>query len=547
MTTPTLWYKDAIFYELSIRAFCDSNSDGIGDFRGATQKLDYLRDLGITCIWLLPFYPSPLKDDGYDIADYYGVHADYGTVADCQAFIAAAHKRGIRVIADLVLNHTSDQHPWFRAAYSSPASSKRDYYVWSDTPEKYQGVRVIFKDFETSNWTWHPEAKAYYWHRFYRHQPDLNYDNPYVRQEMLQIARFWLDLGLDGFRCDAVPHLFEREGTSCEGLPETHAYFKELRRDLERTHPECLLLGEANQWPRDAAIYFGTGDEFHMTFHFPLVTRLFLALARESCEPIIDILAQTPTIPVNCQWAVFLRNHDEMTMSRVTEDDRAALYRTYASAPQMRLNNGIRRRLAPLVGHDLRKLKLSYSLIFSLPGSPVLYYGDEIGMGDDVTLADRGGLRTPMQWNATRNAGFSAANPPQLYAPVIHDQASGYQRINVEAQLRDEHSLLLWLKMMIALRKNVPAFAHGTLEILSPANPHVLAFLRQWEGETILILSNLSRYGQESVLDLQQLTHALPFDLLSGTTFPQIGQSPFVFNLEPYGFYWLRLSPGERS
>ena len=379
MTKPTLWYKDAIFYEFSIRAFCDSNADGIGDFRGAAQKLDYLHDLGITCIWLLPFYPSPLKDDGYDIADYYSVHSDYGTVADCRAFLAAAHERGIRVIADLVLNHTSDQHPWFREACASPTSPKRDYYVWSDTPEKYQGVRVIFRDFETSNWTWHPQAKAYYWHRFYRHQPDLNYDNPHVRQAMLSIARFWLDIGIDGFRCDAAPHLFEREGTNCEGLPETHAYFKELRRGIASTHPECLLLGEANQWPREAAVYFGDGDEFHMAFHFPLVTRLFLALARGDRTPVVDILAQTPTIPDTCQWALFLRNHDEMTLSRVTDEEREDLYRAYASDPQMRLNSGIRRRLAPLVGHDPRKLKLLYSLIFSFPGSPVLYYGDDIG------------------------------------------------------------------------------------------------------------------------------------------------------------------------
>jgi len=542
MTTPTLWYKDAIFYELSIRAFCDSNADGIGDFRGATQKLDYLHDLGVTCIWLLPFYPSPLKDDGYDIADYYGVHADYGTVADCRAFLIAAHERGIRVIADLVLNHTSDQHPWFRAACASPISPKRDYYVWSETAEKYQGVRVIFRDFETSNWTWHPEAKAYYWHRFYRHQPDLNYDNPHVRQEMLQIARFWLDLGMDGFRCDAVPHLFEREGTSCEGLPETHAYFKELRRDLERTHPECVLLGEANQWPREAAVYFGEGDEFHMTFHFPLVTRSFLALARENREPVVDILVQTPTIPNTCQWALFLRNHDEMTMSRVTDAEREDLYRAYASDPQMRLNRGIRRRLAPLVDHDLRKLKLLYSLIFSLPGSPVLYYGDDIGMGDDVMLADRGGLRTPMPWNDRHNAGFSQADPGQLYAPVVHDQAAGYQRINVEAQLHDKHSLLLWLKKLIALRKSMSTFARGTVEILSSPNAQVLTYLRQWNKETILVMSNLSGQEQRVELDLPQFAQAVPLDLLSGMTLSPMREQPYVLNMEPYGFYWLRFA-----
>ncbi|MBM4259051.1 MAG: maltose alpha-D-glucosyltransferase [Deltaproteobacteria bacterium] len=541
MTQPSLWYKDTIFYELSIRAFCDSNADGIGDFRGATQKLEYLRDLGVTCIWLLPFYPSPLKDDGYDIADYYGVHADYGTVDDCRAFIVAAHERGIRVIADLVLNHTSDQHPWFREACAASTSAKRDYYVWSDTPEKYQGVRVIFRDFETSNWTWHPEAHAYYWHRFYRHQPDLNYDNPRVRQEVLQIARFWLDLGMDGFRCDAVPHLFEREGTSCEGLPETHAYFKELRRDLERTHPECVLLGEANQWPRETAIYFGDGDEFHMTFHFPLVTRMFLALARESSAPIVDILAQTPTIPANCQWAVFLRNHDETTMSRVSEDDRAVLYHTYATTPQMRLNNGIRRRLAPLVGHDLRKLKLLYSLIFSLPGSPVLYYGDDIGMGDDVSRADRGGLRTPMQWDATRNAGFSTADPAQLYAPVICDPPASYQHMNVETQRQDRQSLVSWLKNIIAVRKRLSVFAHGALELLTPANPHVFAYLRTWRDTKVLVVSNLSHQKQEVALPLQQFTGIAPLDICAEHLLSQIGTLPYALTLNPYEFRWLQL------
>ena len=400
---------------------------------------------------------------------------------------------------------------------------------------------MIFKDFETSNWTWHPQAKAYYWHRFYRQQPDLNYDNPHVRQEMLQVARFWLDLGMDGFRCDAVSHLFEREGTSCEGLPETHAYLKEFRRDLEQTHPECLLLGEANQGPREAAVYFGEGDEFHMAFHFPLAVRMFLALAQESSEPVVDILAQTPTTPANCQWALFLRNHDEMTMSRLTEDERADLYRVYASTPQMRLNNGIRRRLAPLVGYDRRKLKLLYSLIFSLPGSPVLYYGDDIGMGDDVTLADRGGLRTPMQWNATRNAGFSAADPRQLYAPVICDPAARYQDINVETQLQDKHSLISWLKNVITIRKRIPAFAHGELELLAPTNPQVLAYLRQYEGKTVLVVSNLSGTTQHATLDLQQFTGAVPLDVLNGRSLSPIETQSYALNLDPYEFRWLRL------
>ncbi len=417
----------------------------------------------------------------------------------------------------------------------------RDYYVWSDTPEKYQGVRVIFKDFETSNWTWHPTAQAYYWHRFYQHQPDLNYDNPHVREEMLTVARFWLDLGIDGFRCDAVPHLFEREGTNCERLPETHAYFKDLRRDIERTHPECLLLGEANQWPREAAVYFGDGDEFHMTFHFPLVTRLFLAVARESREPLVDILARTPTIPTTCQWALFLRNHDEMTMSRVNDEEREDLYQAYASDPQMRLNRGIRRRLAPLVGHNLQKLQLLYSLVFSLPGSPVLYYGDDIGMGDHVSLADRGGLRTPMQWNSGLNAGFSQADPGQLYAPIIHNRATGYQHINVEAQLRDEHSLLSWLKKLIALRKSTPAFAHGTLAMISSPYAQVLTYLRQWNTETILVVSNLSGQEQSVELDLRQFARAVPLDLLSGLSLSPIDTHPYVLNLNPYEFYWLRL------
>ncbi len=541
MKTDTLWYKDALFYELHVRAFADSNADGIGDFAGARQKLDYLQDLGITCIWLLPFYQSPLRDDGYDVSDYYQVHPACGTLADCRDFIAAAHEHGIRVIADLVANHTSDQHPWFLEARSSPHSPKRKYYIWSDSDQKYRGARIIFRDSEPSNWTYDPVAKAYYWHRFFHHQPDLNYDNPQVQREMLNVMRFWLDLGLDGFRCDAAPHLFEREGTTSENLPETHAYFKELRRELDGAYPGRVLLAEANQGPADLCTYFGDGDEFHLAFHFPLMPRLFLALRREERRSIVDILNQTLPIPHTCQWLTFLRNHDEMTLARVTDEEREYLFREYAREPRMRLNNGIRRRLAPLLENDRRQLELLYSLVLTLPGSPVFYYGDEIGMGDNIWLDDRNGLRTPMQWSADRNAGFSQANPEQLYLPVILDPVYSYQVINVEAQLRTETSVLHWLRRLITVRKQHSAFGRGTIEFLDASNERVLAYVRQYREETLLVVNNLSRSILSVTLDLQQFCGATPIELIGNTEFPRIGERPYCLSLGPRGFYWFRL------
>jgi maltose alpha-D-glucosyltransferase / alpha-amylase len=539
VSTDRLWYKDAVFYALSVRAFADGNADGIGDFVGAREKLDYLQDLGVTCIWLLPFYPSPLRDDGYDVSDHCQVHPDYGTLADCCDFIAAAHARGMRVLADLVVNHTSDQHPWFREARSSPHSPKRDYYVWSDTPERYRGVRVVFKDFESSNWTWDPAAGAYYWHRFFSHQPDRNYDNPQVRREMLAVVRSWLERGVDGFRCDAVPYLFEREGTNCEGLPETHAYCKELRRALARDYPGRLLLGEVNQRPADLGAYFG--DEFHMAFHFPLVPRLFAALRREECRPLADLVRQTLSIPHPCQWLLFLRNHDEMLLSRVTDEERAYLFREYAQEPRMRLNTGIRRRLAPLLANDRRQIELCYSLLLTLPGSPMLYYGDEIGMGDNIELDDRNGLRTPMQWSSGRNAGFSQAGAERLYLPVIRDPVYGYQAVNVETQLGTETSLLRWLQQVIAVRKQHPAFGRGTTEFLDAADGRVLAYVRQEGGETLVVVHNFSRSGVSVGLDLRRFCGATPIELIGDREFPRIEERPYGLSLGPYGFYWFRL------
>ncbi|MBI3799753.1 MAG: maltose alpha-D-glucosyltransferase, partial [Deltaproteobacteria bacterium] len=517
MTMDSLWYKDAIFYELHVRAFADSNADGIGDFVGARQKLDYLHDLGVTCLWLLPFYPSPLRDDGYDVSDHCQVHPQYGTLADCCDFLAAAHERGMRVIFDLVVNHTSDQHPWFLEARSSAQSSKHDYYVWSDTPGKYRDARIIFKDFESSNWTWDPVAQAYYWHRFFHHQPDLNYDNPEVQREMLDVMRFWLERGVDGFRCDAVPYLFEREGTNCENLLETHAYFKHLRAELTRSYPGCILLAEASQGPEIVRSYFGDGDESHLAFHFPLTSRLFLALRREERAPLVDILTQTLPIPETCQWATFLRNHDELSLSQVTKEEREYLLQTYAKDPRMRLNAHIRRRLAPLLDNDRRQIELLHSLIFTLPGSPVLYYGDELGMGDNIELDDRNGLRTPMQWNGGYNAGFSQAAAEQLYLPVISDPVYGYQTVNVQTQLRAETSLLRWLQRVIAVRKQHPAFGRGTIDFLDAANKRVLAYIRRYGKETLLIVHNLSDSGLSVELDLQRFCNATPIDLLSNT------------------------------
>ncbi len=537
-----LWYKDAIFYELHVRAFSDNSGDGVGDFRGLTQKLDYLQDLGITVLWLLPFCPSPLKDDGYDMSDYTDVHPIYGTLADFEVFLREAHQRGIRVITELALNHTSDQHPWFqRARRAKPGSSWRNFYVWTDTPEKYQDARIIFKDFESSNWAWDPVAHAYYWHRFYSHQPDLNYDNPSVRKAILQAVDFWFRLGVDGLRLDAVPYLYEREGTNCENLPDTHAFLKELRRHVDRQFPHRLFLAEANQWPEDAAAYFGDGDECHMNFHFPLMPRLFMAIQTEDRFPILDILQQTPVIPENCQWGIFLRNHDELTLEMVTDEERDYMYRVYAQDPQARINLGIRRRLAPLLRSNRRRMELMNGLLFSLPGSPILYYGDEIGMGDNVYLGDRNGVRTPMQWSSDRNAGFSRANPQRLYLPIIIDPEYHYEASNVDAQQHNPHSFLWWMKRLIALRKRHKAFGRGTLEFLYPENPKILAFLRRYHDECILVVVNLSRFVQYVELDLTAFRGIQPVEMFGRVTFPPIGDLPYLLTLGPHSFFWFTL------
>ncbi len=541
-----LWYRDAIVYELRVGAFQDSDGDGIGDFRGLTQRLDYLKDLGVTALWLLPFYPSPMRDDGYDIADYEGVHPDYGTLDDFRTFLREAHARGLKVITELVLNHTSDQHPWFQRARRAPPGSRwRDFYVWSDTPERYQGARIIFKDFERSNWTWDPVARAYYWHRFFSHQPDLNFDHPPVRRAMLRVLDFWLGLGVDGLRLDAVPYLVEREGTSCENLPETHQVLKEIRRHVDRTYAHRMLLAEANQWPEDAVAYFGNGDECHMAFHFPLMPRLFMGLYMEDRFPIIDILAQTPAIPDTCQWALFLRNHDELTLEMVTDEERDYMYRVYAHDARARLNLGIRRRLAPLLGNDRRRMELMNALLFSLPGTPVLYYGDEIGMGDNIYLGDRNGVRTPMQWSADRNAGFSRANPQRLHLPVVIDPEYHYESINVEAQLNNPHSFLLWMRRLIALRKRYRAFGRGSIEFLAPSNSRVLAFIRHYEREHVLVVANLSRFVQYVELDLAAYAGVVPLEVFGQNPFPRIGTLPYLLTLGPHAFYWFEL-PRER-
>ena len=539
-----LWYKDAIIYELHIRAFFDSDADGAGDLLGLTEKLDYLEDLGVTALWLLPFYPSPLKDDGYDISDYCNVQPVYGTIQDFKTFVDEAHRRGVRVITELVVNHTSDQHPWFqRARRAAPRSRWRDFYVWSDTPEKYKEARIIFKDYEYSNWTWDHVARAYYWHRFYSHQPDLNYDNPAVQRAVFRVMDFWLRLGVDGLRVDAVPYLYEREGTSCENLPETHAFLKELRQHIDRKFKTRVLLGEANQWPEDAAVYFGDGNEFHMAFHFPLMPRLFMAIRMESRFPIIDILQQTPTIPEACQWATFLRNHDELTLEMVTDEERDYMYRVYAQDPTARLNLGIRRRLAPLLNNDRRKIELMNGLLFSLPGTPVIYYGDEIGMGDNFYLGDRNGVRTPMQWSPERNAGFSRANPQRLYLPPIVDPEYHYEAINVETQRNNSDSLLWWMKRLIALRKRFKAFGQGSLEFLYPENRKVLAFLRRYQGETILMVANLSHLAQQVQLDLSQFAGWRLVELFGRVDFLPITEGQYYFTLSPYAFYWFSLEP----
>ncbi len=541
-STEQFWYKDAVFYELRVGAFADSNADGAGDFPGLTQRLDYLHDLGVNTLWLLPFYPSPFRDDGYDISDYTKIHADLGTLEDFREFLREAHARGLRVVTELVINHTSDQHPWFQRARRAPPGSRwRDYYVWSDTPERYKDARVIFKDFEPSNWTWDPVAKAYYWHRFYSHQPDLNFENPAVRKSVFAALDFWFNLGVDGLRLDAVPYLYEREGTNCENLPETHAFLKELRRHVDERYRDRMLLAEANQWPEDAVGYFGAGDECHMAFHFPVMPRLFMALHMEDRFPIVDILDQTPGIPESCQWALFLRNHDELTLEMVTDEERDYMYRVYAHDAQARINLGIRRRLAPLVGNDRRRFELMNALLFSLPGTPVIYYGDEIGMGDNFYLGDRNGVRTPMQWSGDRNAGFSRANAQRLYLPVIVDPQFHYESVNVETQQNNPHSHLWWMKRLITLRKRHRAFGRGTITFLYPSNRKVLAFIRRYQDEQLLVVVNLSRFVQYVELDLSAFKGLVAVELFGRTLFPPIGELPYLLTLGPHSFYWFAL------
>jgi maltose alpha-D-glucosyltransferase/alpha-amylase len=536
------WYKDAVFYEVHVKAFADGDGNGIGDFRGLTERLDYLRDLGVNCLWILPMYPSPLKDDGYDIADFYGIHASYGDVTDFQKFLDAAHAREMRVISDLVMNHTSDQHPWFTTGRADPASPHRDFYVWSDTDRTYRDVRVIFIDTEKSNWTHDPVAKRFYWHRFFSHQPDLNYDNPAVRTAMLDVMRFWLDRGLDGFRCDAVPYLIEREGTSCENLPETHQILKEFRQVIDREYGgDRVLLAEANQWPEDVRPYFGDGDEFHMAFHFPLMPRLYMAVRSGDARPLTDIFTHTPPIPSTCQWCIFLRNHDELTLEMVTHEERDYMYFAYATDPAMKLNLGIRRRLAPLMDNDRPRIELLNCLLLTLPGSPIIYYGDEIGMGDNIYLGDRNGVRTPMQWSSDRNAGFSTAEEGRLYLPVVSDPVYGYQAVNVAAQLKTPSSLLNRMKQLLAVRARSQAFGRGTIEFLRPRNPSILAYYRTYLDDVILVVANLSERTQPVELDLSRHRGAVPFEMLGGSRFPVIQSTPYFLSLGSHGFYWFRL------
>ena len=537
-----LWYRDAIIYELPVKSFYDANQDGIGDFAGLIEKLDYVAELGVTCVWLLPFFPSPLKDDGYDISDYRNVHPSYGSLDDFKQFLHAAHERGLEVVIELVVNHTSDQHEWFkRARAAAPGSPERKYYVWSDTDQKYHGARIIFLDSERSNWTWDATAQEYYWHRFFQHQPDLNYDNPAVLAEVEQVMDFWLELGVDGFRLDAVPYLVERDGTGCENLPETHAILKAIRGYVDAKWPNRMLLAEANQWPADVRAYFGAGDECHMAYHFPLMPRIFMGVHLEDRTPIVDIMRQTPEIPDVCQWALFLRNHDELTLEMVTDEERDYMYLAYSADPQARLNLGIRRRLAPLMGNHRRRIELINSLLFSFPGTPIVYYGDEIGMGDNTYLGDRNGVRTPMQWSGDRNAGFSRADPARLYSPIIMDPVYGYQAVNVEAQVRETSSLLHWMKNLIHLRRLFKAFSRGTLEFLDPVNRKVLAYIRRYEEDVILCVANLSRSVQPVQLDLAALDGYTPVEMLGYTDFPVIGREPYFLTLGPYDFYWFEL------
>ncbi|HEU4629604.1 MAG TPA: maltose alpha-D-glucosyltransferase [Gemmatimonadaceae bacterium] len=544
MPADALWYKDAIIYQIHIKSFRDSNRDGFGDFNGLVEKLDYIQSLGVNCIWLLPFYPSPLRDDGYDIAEYKSINPTYGTLEDFQRFLDEAHRREVRVLTELVINHTSDQHPWFQRARRAPKGSpERDWYVWSDDPTRYAGTRIIFTDTETSNWTWDPVAEQFFWHRFFSHQPDLNFDNPAVREAVIDVMRFWLDMGVDGLRLDAIPYLIEREGTNCENLPETHAVLKELRAAMDERYDGRIFLAEANQWPPDVRPYFGDGDECHMAFHFPLMPRMYMALRKEDRTPIVEIMQRTPPIPPDCQWAIFLRNHDELTLEMVTDEERDYMYREYARDKRMRINVGIRRRLAPLLDNGRRQIELMNALLLSMPGTPIVYYGDEIGMGDNVYLGDRNGVRTPMQWNAWHNAGFSEADSAALYGPVIVDVPYGFQAVNVEAQERTSTSLLRWMRRTIKVRQKVRAFGRGTFEPLHPANKRVLVFLRRYEDEVILCVNNLSRFAQPVELDLGEFDGWTPVELYSDAEFPRIGELPYFFTLGPHTFLWFRLMP----
>src|SRR5688500_9419915 len=543
ITSDALWYKDAVIYQLHVKTFFDSNNDGFGDFHGLMSKLDYIQDLGVSAIWLQPFYPSPLRDDGYDVSDYHNVHPQYGTIADFKAFVREAQRRGLKVITELVVNHTSEQHPWFQAARRAPPGSmKRDYYVWSDSDQKYRGTRIIFTDTETSNWAWDPIAKQYYWHRFFSHQPDLNFDNPKVLKAFFRVMRQWLDMGVDGFRLDAIPYLIEREGTSNENLPETHVVLKRIRALIDKSYPNKLLLAEANMWPEDVRPYFGDSNECHMAFHFPLMPRMYMAIAQEDRHPLVEIMQQTPEIPAACQWAIFLRNHDELTLEMVTSKERDYMYRTYATDLQARINLGIRRRLAPLMENDPDRIKLMNSLLLSMPGSPILYYGDEIGMGDNIYLGDRNGVRTPMQWSPDRNAGFSRADPQRLYLPPIMDPIYGYEAANVEAQSRDPSSRLAWTRRMLATRRHSQAFGRGSLSFLRPGNRKVLAYLREHKEEAILCVANLARTAQPVELDLKRFKGRVPVEMLGRTSFPPIGELPYLLTLPAHGFYWFRLA-----
>ena len=549
MTLDPLWYKDAIIYQIHLKSYHDSNRDGFGDFVGLITKLDYIQSLGVNTLWLLPFYPSPLRDDGYDIAEYKGINPQYGTIDDFSRFMEEAHRRDLRVITELVVNHTSDQHAWFQRARHAPSGSpERDYYVWSDTADKYTQARIIFTDTEKSNWTWDPVARQFYWHRFFSHQPDLNFDNPVVTEAIIDVMRFWLAMGVDGLRLDAVPYLIERDGTSCENLPGTHTILKQIRAALDREFEGRLLLAEANQWPPDVVPYFGDGtDECHMAFHFPLMPRMYIAQRREDSTPIIEIMARTPEIPPQCQWAIFLRNHDELTLEMVTDEERDYMYTEYARDPRMRINVGIRRRLAPLMDNGRRQIELMNALLMSMPGTPIVYYGDEIGMGDNVYLGDRNGVRTPMQWTGDRNAGFSQGDTAALYSPLIVDNPYNYQAVNVEAQERFPSSLLHWMRSLIRVRKQYRAFGRGTWESLPASNRRVLVFLRKYENETLLCVNNLSRYVQYTELDLAHFSGCSPIELFSEGAFPLITDKPYLLTLGPYTFLWFRLLRTEKA